>query len=166
MTSNINKRGRKKLDPIHDHCYIYICKLGEFRFITKKIPNTYLPPGFPQSITPRTARKWLHELGFSLKKVCILMDMKEKMWWSTVNFIFVKLKYCNLACSNGQTEEIIGNESTEKRLVLFYHNESSFHASDGQSWQWAEAEKLMFRPKSQGQGIMISNFIEEHGGYL
>jgi len=29
------------------------------------LPNTHLPPGFPRSITPRTARRWLHDLGFS-----------------------------------------------------------------------------------------------------
>ena len=32
---------------------------------TDLLPNSHLPPGFPLSITPRTARKWLHDLGFS-----------------------------------------------------------------------------------------------------
>ena len=69
-------------------------------------------------------------------------------------------------CFNGQTEEVIGNESAEKRLVLIYHDESSFRANEGQSWQWAEEDRLTIRPKSQGRGLMISDFIEEHGGYL
>ena len=69
------------------------------------------------------------------------------------------------ACSTGQTQEIIGNESSEKRLVLIYHDESNFHANEGQSWQWAKEDKLMIRPKSQGRGLMISDFIEEHSGY-
>ena len=28
------------------------------------LPNSHLPPGFPRSITPRTASNWLHALGF------------------------------------------------------------------------------------------------------
>ena len=43
--------------------------------------------------------------------------------------------------------------------MLIYHDESTFHASEGQLWQWAEQEKLTQRLKSQGRGIMISDFI-------
>ena len=69
-------------------------------------------------------------------------------------------------CCSGQTEEIIGSNLAEKRLVLIYHDESSFHANEGQSWHWAEEDRLTIRPKTQGRGLMISDFIEEHGGYL
>jgi len=31
---------------------------------------------------------------------------------------------------------------------------------------WAEKGKQPIRPKGQGRGIMVSDFIEEHGGYL
>jgi len=31
---------------------------------------------------------------------------------------------------------------------------------------WAEKGKQPIRPNGQGQGIMVSDFIEEHGGYL
>ena len=46
------------------------------------VSNSHLPPGFPQSVTPQTTRKWLHSIGFSpklSKKACTLMDMKEMM---------------------------------------------------------------------------------------
>ena len=69
-------------------------------------------------------------------------------------------------CSGGSTEEIIGSDSAEKRLVLIYHDESSFHANEGQLWQWTEQDKLALRPKGQGRGLMVSDFIEEHNGYL
>ena len=49
---------------------------------------------------------------------------------------------------------------------MMYHDESSFHANEGQSWQWAEEDKQMLHPKNQGRGLMISDFIEEHGGYM
>jgi len=31
---------------------------------------------------------------------------------------------------------------------------------------WAEKRKQLIRPKGQGRGIMVSDFIEEHGRYL
>ena len=34
---------------------------------TDLLPNSHLPPGFPRSITPRIAREWLHNIGFSPK---------------------------------------------------------------------------------------------------
>jgi len=139
------------------------------------LPNSHLPPGFPRSITPCTDRKWLHDLGFSPKsnKKGLYFDGHERE--DVVEYR--KLHLCKIEilqsthlpppiCSTGQTEEIVGSESSEKRLVLIYHDESSFHANEEQSWQWAEEDKLMLRPKSQGRGLMISDSIEEHGGYL
>ena len=139
------------------------------------LPNSHLPPGFPQSITVRTARKWLHKLGFSPKssKKGLYFDGHER--GDVVEYRKLYLRKLEIlqsthlpppACFSGQTEESIGNVSSEKRLVLIYHDESVFHANDAQSWQWAEEDKITIRPKSQGRGLMISDFIEEHGGYL
>ena len=44
------------------------------------------------------------------------------------------------ACFTGQTQEIIGNERSKKRLVLIYHDESSLHVKKGESWHWAAEE--------------------------
>ena len=69
-------------------------------------------------------------------------------------------------CSGGGTEEEIGSGTAEKRLVVIYHDESSFHSNEGQLWKWTEQDKLAIRPKGQGRGLMVSDFIEEHNGYL
>jgi len=61
----------------YDSCYI--CSMGKCRFITKF-------SGFLRSITPRTARKWLHDLDF------ILMGMNKKMLLSYIR----KLSVCKL----------------------------------------------------------------------
>ena len=42
----------------------------------------------------------------------------------------------------------------------------TFHSNDGQGWLWAEAGKQPIRPKGQGRGIMVSDFVDEHNGYL
>ena len=139
------------------------------------LPRTTLSPGFPQSITPRTARKWLHKLGFSVTstKKGLYFDGHERDDVIEYRKIYLRkievLQSTHLpppTCLTGQTEELLGNETSEKRLVLIYHDESSFHANDGQSWQWSEEDRMIIRPKGQGRGLMISDFIEEHGGYL
>ena len=56
--------------------------------------------------------------------------------------------------------------SPKKTLVLVYHDESTFHSNDGQGWVWTEAGKQLIRPKGQGRGIMVSDFIEEQNGFL
>ena len=139
------------------------------------LPNTNLPPGFPECIAPRTARRWLHNLGFSPQpsKKGLYFDGHEREDVVEYRRIFLNkilaLQSTHLpppTCTSGQTEELIGNNEFEKRLVMIYHDESSFHANEGQTWQWAEEDKQMLRPKSHGRGLMISDFIEEHGGYL
>ena len=93
---------------------------------THSLPNSHLPPGFPWSITPRTARKWLHNLGFSPKssKKGLYSDGHE--WNDVVEYrkLFLCkmeiLKFTHLpppACLTGHTEEIVGDESSEKQLV-------------------------------------------------
>ena len=57
-------------------------------------------------------------------------------------------------------------DESKKKLVLIYHDESTFHSNDGQGWLWAEEGKQPIRPKGQGRGLMVSNFIDEHSGYL
>ena len=31
---------------------------------------------------------------------------------------------------------------------------------------WGEKGKIILKPKGQGRGIMVSDFIDEHNGYL
>ena len=55
---------------------------------------------------------------------------------------------------------------TRKHLVLIFHDESTFHSNDDQGWMWGEKGKTIIKPKGQGRGIMVSDFIEEHNGFL
>ena len=118
---------------------------------TDLLPNSPLPPGFPRSITLRIARKWLHNLGFSPKssKKGLYFDGHEQDDEVEYHKLFLRkmeiLQSTHLpppTCSIGCTEEIVGNESSEKRLVLIYHDESSFHANEGQSWAFLERNCL------------------------
>ena len=52
------------------------------------------------------------------------------------------------------------------KIVIIFHDGSTFQANDDQPTIWAEKGTNVMRPKLKGSGIMISNFIEEKGGYL
>lgn len=139
------------------------------------LPATDLPPGCPHQIKERTAIKWLHELGFrpQLHKKGIYIDGHERADVVDYRQLFLRkleiLQSTHLPpplCSDGLVRHQIGNPSAKKKLVLLYHDESSFHANEGQSVIWAEEGKVPIRPKSQGRGMMVSNFVDEYNGLL
>ena len=49
---------------------------------------------------------------------------------------------------------------------MIYHDESTFHANDGQAIAWAEEGRVSIRPKTQRKGLMVSDFVTEHHGLL
>lgn len=51
-------------------------------------------------------------------------------------------------------------------LVVIYHDESIFSTNEGQQWMWGEEERPAILPKMKGSGIMVLDFVKEHGGYL
>ena len=36
----------------------------------------------------------------------------------------------------------------------------------GQNWMWGEEDRPAILPKTKGSGIMVSDFVEEHGDFL
>ena len=46
------------------------------------------------------------------------------------------------------------------------NDESTFHSNEDQGWVWAEQWSQQIKPKGQGRGIMVSDFIDEYNGYL
>jgi len=61
---------------------------------------------------------------------------------------------------------LLPSEQAPWKLVLIFHDESTFHATEDQGWIWGEKGKMVIRPKGQDRGIMVSDFIDEHNGYL
>ena len=61
--------------------------------------------------------------------------------------------------------ECPSDEEVAKTVVIF-HDESTFQANDDQTTFWGAKDIIFLRPKSKGAGIMVSDFIDEHNGYL
>ena len=145
------------------------------------LPNSTLEPGFPRKVSPETARKWLHELGFSVldKKKGTFVDGHERD-----DVVEYRSKFLRKLIGLGFLNE--GNAPTEDaktalrnytnleqpspdiidKTIVIFHDESTFHANEYQATFWGEKGTTVMRPKSRGSGIMVSDFIEENNGYL
>ena len=52
-------------------------------------------------------------------------------------------------------------------MVIIYHDETTFAANDALSMGWHDPEgSRQLRPKSKRRAIMVSDFVEEYGGFL
>ena len=51
-------------------------------------------------------------------------------------------------------------------MVIIFHDESIFNTNKGQTWMWGESEWPVFLPKTKRRGIKVSDFVEDHGGFL
>ena len=81
-------------------------------------------------------------------------------------FIF-KCEYVNLFICTPTilSANIIIHRTATQKCCFIFHNESTFHFHEDQGWIQAEKEKKLIRPKAIGQGIMVSDIIDEFNGY-
>ena len=130
-------------------------------------------PNIPDSVSVRTAWHWLHKLGFdpcSTKKG-VYIDGHERSDVVEYRKLYLRLEVISLThapppfCEDEQpVEPFIGPQ--RKRVVLIFHDESSFHSNEDQEWMWAEKGKQPIRPKGLGRGIVVSDFVDEYNGLL
>ena len=143
------------------------------------LPNHGLEPGYPRKVSCETARKWLHELGFSVidakKGTYVDGHEREDVVEYRGQFLRKMIGLGFLNRDNAPTPEakLALPEDLEtprsdvlaKTIVLF-HDESTFQANDYERTMWGTKDDHMLVPKSKGAGIMISDFISEQDGYL
>ena len=141
--------------------------------------NSVLEPGYPRKVSLSTALRWLHNLGFQVikKKKGTYVDGHER-----ADVVDYRKKFLRKIIANGFLNksnmpmpsidsafpsdlEIPSDEVIHKSIVIF-HDESTFQANDEESWMWGEHGQCVLKPKSRGSGIMVSDFIDEHNGYL
>ena len=69
-------------------------------------------------------------------------------------------------CANEEPRVRIEADEDKKKLVVLYHDESIYNTNEGQTWMWREDDHPALLPKTKGSGVMVSDFVEEHRGYL
>ena len=169
VRGNAAVKGRPNLTTV-DYC-IWV---NESMF-----PNSTLEPGFPRKISLETARLWLHHLGFEVltmqKGIFIDGHEREDVVDSHKLFLRKMTKLGFLHFTNAPTEDAMKalpsdidppTNDTRSKTVVFFHDESTFMSNEDQPTQWGMKGEKMMKPKSKGAGIMVSDFIDEHNGFL
>ena len=131
-------------------------------------------PEAPKKVSTTTATRWLHKLGFSPSstKKGVYIDGHERQDVVDYRKLFLKkmeileTTHAQPPQASNEARLITESDSSKKHLVMIYHDESIFHSNEDQGWAWAEKWGQQIKPKGQGRGIMISDFIEEYNGYL
>lgn len=125
-----------------------------------------------------TARKWLH-LGFEVLTIRkgIFIDGHERDDGVEARKLFLRkmtklgfLHFRNAPTAETQKAlpEDVDPQSLERlsKTVVFFHDKTTFMANEDQPTQWGMKGEKMIKPKSKGSGIMVSDFIDEHNGFL
>ena len=138
------------------------------------LPSYHLPPNLPR-ISLCTATRWLHKLGFRPQshKKGAYVDGHERGDVVKSHKEFLKklkeLKEMHLpppSCSDERAATPPPDAKTRKKLILIYHDESIFNTNEGQTWMWAGEDAPIIQPKTKGSGIMVSDFVDAHSGFL
>ena len=139
------------------------------------LPSQNLPPELPRSISLRTATRWLRRLGFRPQshKKGAYVDGHERADVVASRGQYLKelseLQASHLPpppCSDERAATPPPDAETRKTLVSIFHDESICNTNEGQTWMWAAEDQPIIQPKTKGSGIMVSDFIDEHSGYL
>lgn len=138
------------------------------------LPNSSLEPGYPRKISVETARKWLHHLDF-----CVLTPSKglffdgherDDVVAYRGEFVRKMIETGFLHPEQAPTPEAqsafphdvpLASTGTREKAVFFFLDKSTFQANDDQKFVWGLKGTHMLRPKSQGSGIMVSDFVDE-----
>ena len=153
----------------------YFCK-----WVNKSLlPNLTLEPGFPRKVSMATARRWLHQMGFEVitprKGIFIDGHERDDVVESRKMFLRRMVKIGFVHITNAPTDSSRAAIPTDlepptldrcSKTVVFFHDESTFNSNDDQNLKWGVKGEKIMKKKSKGAGIMVSDFIDEHQGFL
>ena len=131
-------------------------------------------PTVPKKVSESTAGHWLHFLGFHPSETMKGVYFDRHECRDVVEYWRIFLRKLEVLEGTHAPPPTCGDEqaangstgTTQKHLVLIFHDESIFHSNEDRGRAWAEEGKQPIRPKGQGKGIMVSDFIIEYAGYL
>ena len=139
------------------------------------LPNSTLEAGAPRRISVEVARRWLHEMGFKVRRITkgIYYDGHERADVVEDRKTFLKevsaLGF--LHASNAPNEEAasllegVSLNPNWNNTIFWFHDESTFNSNDDQTTMWKDDTMQIIKPKGRGAGLMVLDFIEERDGY-
>lgn len=117
-------------------------------------------------ISTSTASVWLHALGFTHKQFSkgVYFDGHER-----ADVVEDRVSYLDILQSHSHRMWISHSPCPSpacRPIIRVFHDESTFYANGDQSYFWSDGTTQVLKQKSLGQAIMVSDFIEEVGGFL
>ena len=117
-----------------------------------------------------------HELGFDVlstqgKSMYIDGHKREDVVEYRKGFVGRMAEIGFLNKGNAPTPEAANyitysSHTEQQKNIVIFHDESIFTVNDDQKTQWGTKDMLVIKPKGKGSGIMVSDFVDEHNGYL
>ena len=116
-------------------------------------------------IADDTARRWLHKLGFNQQRYGkgVYFDGHERE-----DAVASRERFLDLMTVADQRAYNSSNVlcEGEKPILRVYHDETTFYTNTYQTFYWSDDTNIALRGKSLGQAIMVSDYIDEAGGFL
>ena len=133
--------------------------------MTSKSFAAWVAESWDHEIHEETARQWLHKLGFKQKSSAkgVYFDGHERD-----DVVIAREEYLSILEKADQKKYGSQNvlQENERPIIRVYHDESTFYANAQQSSYWNDGTNTVPRQKSMGSAIMVSDFIDEVGGFL
>ena len=122
---------------------------------------------YSKKVHHETARRWLHELGFNRvhHQKGVYFDGHDRTDVVADRKAFLELMK-ELDTKSILYDDKIPELNGERPLIRVVHDESTFHANCDQTYFWGDEETNVLRQKSLGAGIMVSDFVDEVGGFV
>lgn len=123
-------------------------------------------------IQARTARRWLHELGYNWRDVQkgVFIDEHERsdvveyrhQFLREIEIIkpyLVEFKKDGSMKSKVYPEDCAVGGSNHRLIIFITYDESIFHANDNCQQIWQEKNHSILRPKSKSKDIIVLDFL-------
>lgn len=123
-------------------------------------------------IRSRTARRWLHKLGYKWKSVQKgvftdgherpdVIEYREKFLteMSALLLYFVEFQEDGSILEKIYPSDCAVGGSHRRPIIMITHDESIFSANDSRRNAWIQEGHNILRPKGKGKGIMVSDFL-------
>ncbi|KAG2069159.1 hypothetical protein BDR04DRAFT_1022347, partial [Suillus decipiens] len=141
------------------------------------IPANQATHGFKKTISLKTAQRWMMKLGYRWKKEPTgqYSDGHERD-----DVVYYRQNVFLPAWNEGQSQMrqwdrdalsdpsvLEGDEEIGQRLVVWFHDESTFYANDHRKQRWVHmSEGAVPQPKGEGASLMVADFVSADYGWL
>ncbi|KIK72415.1 hypothetical protein PAXRUDRAFT_180721, partial [Paxillus rubicundulus Ve08.2h10] len=138
-------------------------------------PEVQQRHGFRKSISLATAQRWMQELGYRWGKEPKgqYLDGHERedvVTYRQQNFLpaWAALQSCMRCWKEGNVlMENVTSDAPERRVVAWFHDESTFYANDRRKIRWVhQSEGAIPQPKGEGASLMVAHFVSADYGWL